>query len=71
MSPQEQRAIQRAINKARKRLPFLPEKKQNAMLEWAAGSLAEAYRIGAEEAQREIVGPLLAMVPLQTDTTGR
>ena len=66
MSPQEQRAIQRAINKARKRLPFLPEKKQNAMLEWAAGSMAEAYRLGAEEAQTEILHRLRALLPPET-----
>lgn len=46
------RTIDKAIKAAGKRLPFASEKKQNEMLEYAAGSLAEAYRIGAEECER-------------------
>ena len=52
------RTIDKAIKAASKRLPFKSEKAQNEMLEYAAGSLAEAYRIGAEEAQTEIIGRL-------------
>lgn len=52
------RTIDKAIKAASKRLPFASEKKQNEQLEWAAGSLAEAYRIGAEEAQGEILNRL-------------
>lgn len=47
--------LTQAIRAASKRLPFTPRKQQNAMLEFAADDLADAYRIGAEEAQREIV----------------
>lgn len=52
------RVIDKALKAAGKRLPFASEKKQNEMLEWAAGSMAEAYRIGAEEAQGEIIARL-------------
>lgn len=44
-----------AIRAASKRLPFRSEKAAQSYLEYAADSLAEAYRIGAEEAQGEIV----------------
>lgn len=51
----------KAIREAGRKLPFASEKKQNEMLEWAAGSLAEAYRIGAEEAQCEIGRRLMVL----------
>lgn len=47
--------IQRAIKAAEKKLPFRTTKQQNALLEYAADDLADAYRIGAEEAQQEIL----------------
>lgn len=40
---------------ASKRLHFKSKRTTEAMLEFAAGSLTEAYRIGAEEAQSEIM----------------
>lgn len=40
---------------AAKRLRFLPERQLEKQLDYAAGTMAEAYRIGAEEAQREIL----------------
>lgn len=50
--------LKTAIHTASKKLPFLSRKQQNEMLDFAADDLADAYRIGAEEAQREIVGRL-------------
>lgn len=43
-----------AIRAATKRLPIRGDKALQENLEMAAGTLAEAYRIGAEEAQHEI-----------------
>jgi hypothetical protein len=51
----KQAILDKAIKEAGKRLPFKTDKQMNEMLEYAAGSLAEAYRIGAEEAQGVIV----------------
>lgn len=48
---------------ATKRLPFKSEKATNAMLEYAAGDMAEAYRIGAEEAQGEIIRRMRQLPP--------
>lgn len=45
----------KAIKEAAKKLPFNSRKQQNEILEYAADDLADAYRIGAEEAQREIL----------------
>jgi len=44
-----------ALRAVRSKLPILSEKKLQEQLEYAVGSLAEAYRIGAEEAQHVIV----------------
>lgn len=38
------------------------------MLEFAAGSLSEAYRVGAEEAQSEIVNRLAALTGYSAST---
>lgn len=51
----------KAIREAGKKLPFAPRKQQNELLEFAADDLADAYRIGAEEAQGEIVRRLQAL----------
>lgn len=48
-------AVRKAKRAVAKRLSFKSEKQQNEMLEYAAGSMAEAYRIGAEEAQTEFL----------------
>ncbi len=48
----------RAISAARKRLPLLSERELEETLSYAADSMAEAYRIGAAEAQQEIVARL-------------
>jgi uncharacterized protein YaiL (DUF2058 family) len=47
--------IEKAVREAGKKLPFTSRKSQNEILQYAADDLADAYRIGAEEAQREIV----------------
>ena len=56
----------RAIQAASKKLPILGDKKLNEELEWAADDLAEAYRIGAEEAQGEIVARLRQLAAKET-----
>lgn len=50
--------IDSAINEASKRLPLLSVRQRNKSLEFAAGSMAEAYQIGAEEAQEAIIDRL-------------
>lgn len=56
--------IDRSIKAAAKKLPFKTRKQQNALLEYAADDLADAYRIGAEDAQQEILTRLrLLAVP--------
>lgn len=49
------KALRRALRTAAKKLPLKSEKARNHILEWAAGSMAEAYEIGAEEAQGVIL----------------
>jgi hypothetical protein len=61
-SPYDARTARACIKAAKKRMPFASEKKQNEILGYSAGSLAEAYRIGAEEAQGEIVSRLATLV---------
>jgi hypothetical protein len=53
--------LQRAIREAGKKLPFKSANDTNEMLEFAADDMAEAYQIGAEEAQHEIVRRLMAI----------
>jgi hypothetical protein len=51
-----------------KRLPIKSQKALNEILQFAADDWADAYRIGAEEAQREIasrVAPLLKKLEVQ------
>lgn len=55
------RLLDKAIRAAGKKLPLRPEKARNAMLEYAADDKAEAYQIGAEEAQGEILSRLHAI----------
>lgn len=57
MTPQA--AFKRAIRVASNKLPFKSEKATNTMLEYAASDMAEAYRIGAEEAQGHIIQRLV------------
>ena len=49
------KAIKKAIKTAGRKLPLKSEKARNEMLAFAADDMAEAYQIGVEEAQREIV----------------
>ncbi len=58
MSRRELTPLEKAIREAQKRLPFKSVKQRNEILSYAADDLAEAYRIGAEEAQGEIVARL-------------
>ncbi len=55
--------LSRAIKAAAKKIPILGDKQLNENLDFAADSMAEAYRIGAEEAQAEIVRRLRALGP--------
>lgn len=43
-----------ALRLAGKKIPVLRDKKLNENLDWACGSLAEAYRAGVDETQAEI-----------------
>lgn len=61
MSKEVERVMRKVVKAAGKRLPFKSEKSTNALLEYAAGDMAEAYRIGAEEAQSEIIRRLLTL----------
>jgi hypothetical protein len=47
--------LDKAIRVAGRRLQFASEKQRNEMLGYAASNMAEAYQIGAEEAQGEIL----------------
>ena len=51
----------KAIAEAGKRLKFLPERVMEKQLDYAAGTMSEAYRIGAEEAQEEIIRRLIVL----------
>lgn len=52
------KTIDRAIRAVERKIKFYSEKRRNAMLEYAAGDMAEAYQIGAEEAQGEMLARL-------------
>lgn len=54
-----QGALKKAIRLAGKKLPFRSERKMREYLGYACGSLEEAYKIGAEEAQAAIVQRLV------------
>ena len=43
---------------ASKKLPMVSDRVLRERLEWAADDMADAYRIGAQEAQAEIVARL-------------
>lgn len=59
-------ALDKAIRIAGKKLPFKSAKQTNEMLEMFVGDFAEAYRVGAEEAQREIVARLVELRQAET-----
>ncbi len=53
--------LKAAVRVAKLKLPIKTDRQLNDILQHAADDLAEAYRIGAEEAQGEIVGRLRAL----------
>lgn len=59
----------KALGEARKKIKILPDRKLEENLEYAAGSLAEAYRIGVEEAQGEIITRLQGLQAKLVATT--
>lgn len=61
--------LEKAIRAAGKKLPFKSTKQQNELLQYAADDMADAYRIGAEEAQQEIVTRLRLLVQIKTKET--
>ena len=65
MSKEKQVSLSRVLRAAGKKIPFASEKRQNDVLEFACGTLAEAYRIGAEEAQGEILRRLRELGEVQ------
>jgi hypothetical protein len=52
------KVIDKAIRAVERKIPFKSEKARNEMLSYAAGDMAEAYQIGAEEAQGEFLARL-------------
>ena len=50
--------IDKAIRAAGRKMPLRSEKARNEMLSYAAMDMAEAYQIGTEEAQSEILNRL-------------
>lgn len=52
------KVIDKAIRAVERKLRFAPAKHRNEMLEHAANDMAEAYLIGAEEAQGEFLSRL-------------
>lgn len=55
------KVIDKAIRAVERKLPFRSEKVRNEMLSYAADSMADAYLIGAEEAQGEMLARLQAI----------
>ncbi|HXR93736.1 MAG TPA: hypothetical protein VN750_26020 [Steroidobacteraceae bacterium] len=61
--------IDKALRAAGSKLPLRSTKARNEMLAYAAMDMAEAYQIGAEEAQSEVIRRLEAIRrTLQPDT---
>lgn len=52
------KVIDKAIRAVERKIPFKSEKARNEMLSYAANDMAEAYEIGAEEAQGEFLSRL-------------
>lgn len=52
------KVIDKAIRAVERKIHFYSEKRRNEMLSYAAGDMAEAYQIGAEEAQGEFLARL-------------
>lgn len=52
------KTIDKAIRAVERKIKFYSASHRNAMLEYAAGDMAEAYQIGAEEAQGEMLARL-------------
>jgi len=52
------KTIDKAIRAVERKLPFKSPKARNEMLSYAADDMAEAYLIGAEEAQGEFLARL-------------
>lgn len=52
------KVIDKAIRAVERKLPFRSEKARNEMLSYTCGDLADAYLIGAEEAQGEFLARL-------------
>jgi len=53
--------IDKAIKAASKKMPLASVKQRNTNLELTGCDMAEAYEIGVEECQREIVTRLMAL----------
>lgn len=53
--------IDKAIRAVERKIQFRSEKARNEMLSYAAGDMAEAYLIGAEETQGEMLSRLQAI----------
>lgn len=56
----------KALRAASRKLPYKSDKAIKENLSFFCDDLAHAYRVGAEEAQREIVNRLIAVGTLET-----
>lgn len=60
-TPSAIKVIDKAIRAVERQLPFKSARARNAMLSYAADDMADAYLIGAEEAQGEFLARLQAI----------
>lgn len=58
------------LRELKRRIALASEKVRNENLSYAAGSMAEAYEIGVQEAQRELVSRMSALVEAATPQEG-
>lgn len=67
--PKKRSVLRRSevLRAARKKLWFEPDSRIRENLKWMTDDPAEMYRIGALEAQEEIVARMLALLP-ETET---
>lgn len=64
----DKKTTNKILRAASKKLPIVRDRMLNERLSWCADNMADAYRIGAEEAQGEIIGRLRsALAPQQKE----
>ena len=61
-TPVDARTMKAVVRVAKKSIPTYTDKRLNENLEYFCGSLADAYKVGVEEAQGEILARLGALM---------